>query len=370
MVVINLIKDLWRGLHFVLSIQFWRMALLWTLSVLFSHFQLLKDSLFSHKIVYPRCSSSMFPNTPVCVITGATSGLGFSTACKISKEGFLVVIVGRSEKLLSETVRKIKDLNEDAQLKAFQADLSSVESIIKFKNSLRQWLLDSNLHCSVQILINNAGILATSPRVTAEGYDQMIGTNYVGAFVLTKLLLPLLENSPVSSKIVNVTSFTHRAVTNMQVDEGAVSGKKFLSSKHYRYAQVYEYSKLCVLLFSFELHRQLTQMGKSHQIFVNVADPGIVKTNIMREVPACLSWLAYFILKRLRLLQSPDCGKDPIIDAAFAYPGTSGAYFFGGKGRTINPSALSRNAKIAHELWETTCNMLLVTPFGNERNSF
>ncbi|KAI5405644.1 hypothetical protein KIW84_052419 [Lathyrus oleraceus] len=92
MVVINLIKDLWRGLHFVLSIQFWRMALLWTLSVLVSHFQLLKDSLFSHKIVYPRCSSSTFPNTPVCVITGATSGLGFSTACKISKEGFVVVI--------------------------------------------------------------------------------------------------------------------------------------------------------------------------------------------------------------------------------------------------------------------------------------
>ncbi|CAL5204033.1 unnamed protein product [Lathyrus oleraceus] len=260
------------------------MALLWTLSVLVSHFQLLKDSLFSHKIVYPRCSSSTFPNTPVCVITGATSGLGFSTACKISKEGFVVVIVGRSEQLLSETIRKIKDLNEDAQLKAFQADLSSVESIIKFKDSLRQWLLDSNLHCSVQILINNAGILATSPRVTAEGYDQMIGTNYVGAFVLTKLLLPLLENSPVSSKIVNVTSFTHRAVTNLQVDEGTVSGKKFLSSKHYPYAQVYEYSKLCILLFSFELHRQLTQMGKSHQIFVNVADPGIVKTNIMREV--------------------------------------------------------------------------------------
>ncbi|KAI5405645.1 hypothetical protein KIW84_052419 [Lathyrus oleraceus] len=72
---------------------------------------------------------------------------------------------------------------------------------------------------------------------------RMIGTNYVGAFVLTKLLLPLLENSPVSSKIVNVTSFTHRAVTNLQVDEGTVSGKKFLSSKHYPYAQVYEYSK-------------------------------------------------------------------------------------------------------------------------------
>jgi short-subunit dehydrogenase len=67
---------------------------------------------------------------------------------------------------------KIKGWHEDAQLKAFQADLSSIESIIKFKHSLRQWLLDFDLHCSIQILINNAGILATSPRATAEGFDQ------------------------------------------------------------------------------------------------------------------------------------------------------------------------------------------------------
>lgn len=63
-------------------------------------------------------------------------------------------------------------MNEDAHLKDFQVDLASVESIIKFKTSLQQWLLDSDLHCSVQVLMNNAGILATSPKVTAEGYDQ------------------------------------------------------------------------------------------------------------------------------------------------------------------------------------------------------
>ncbi|AES72464.1 rossmann-fold NAD(P)-binding domain protein [Medicago truncatula] len=324
------------------------MTLLWTFSVAFSNYQLFKDSLFSHKIVsYPRSSPSTYPNKPVCVITGATSGLGLSTACKLSKEGYVVVIVGRSEQLLSE------------------ADLSSVESIIKFSTSLRQWLLDSDLHCSVQILINNAGILATSLRVTAEGYDQMIGTNYIGPFVMTKLLLPLLESSHVSSKIVNVTSFTHRAVTNMQVDEGTVYGKKFLKSKQYPYAQIYEYSKLCLLLFSYELHRQLCQMGKSHQIFVNVANPRVVQTNIMREVPASLSWVAFFVLKRLRLLESSECGNDSIIDAALVPPGTSGAYFFWGKGRTINSSALSQDAKLAHELWETTSNLLSVTPFGN-----
>lgn len=346
------------------------MSLLWTLSILYSHFQLFKASIYSHKIVsYPRCFPSTTPRRPVCVITGATSGLGLATAHQLSKDGYVVVIVGRSEQLLSEAIRKIKGWNEDACLKAFQVDMSSVESIMKFKMSLQQWLLDSDLHCSVQILINNAGILATSPRATAEGYDQMMATNYIGAFALTKLLLPLLECSPVSSRIVNVSSFTHRAVIDMQVDEGTVSGKRFLSSKQYPYANIYEYSKLCLLLFSFELHRQLCLMGKSHQIFVSVADPGVVQTNIMQEVPAILSCLAFSVLKRLRLLQSPQSGINSIIDAALAPPGISGAYFFGGKGRTINSSALSRNAKSALELWETTSNLLSVTPFGVEGKS-
>ncbi|XP_027329164.1 dehydrogenase/reductase SDR family member on chromosome X-like isoform X1 [Abrus precatorius] len=319
--LIKMVIELWRTLHFVCSVQFWRMALIWTLSILFSYYQLFKAYLFSQKVVsYPRCSPSLTPFRPVCVVTGATSGLGLVTAYELSKEGYVVVIVGRSQQLLSETMRKIKGWNEDAHLKDFQVDLSSIESIIKFKMSLRQWLLDSDLHCSVQILINNAGILATSPRATAEGFDQMIGTNYIGAFLLTKLLLPLLENSPVSSKVVNVTSFTHRAVSDVQVNESTVSGKKFLRSKQYPCAHIYEYSKLCLLLFSNELHRHICLLGKSHQIFVTVADPGIVQTNIMREVPAILSCLAFFILKRLRLLQSPECGVDSIIDAALAPP--------------------------------------------------
>ncbi|KAK7410692.1 hypothetical protein VNO78_01689 [Psophocarpus tetragonolobus] len=382
-----LVKELWRAFFFVCSLQFWRMALLWTFSILFSYYQLFKASLsqsqlfkplipencplFSYKLVsYPRCSPFTSSFRPVCVVTGATSGLGLAAAFELSKEGYVVVIVGRSQQLLLETIRKIKDQNEDAHLKAFQVDLSSIESVIKFKMSLQQWLLDSELHCSIQILINNAGILATSSRVTADGYDQMIGTNYIGAFALTKLLLPLLKSSPVSSNIVNVTSFTHRVVTDMQVDEGTVSGKRFLRSIRYPFADIYEYSKLCLILFSYELHRQLCLMGKSHQICVTLADPGVVQTNLMREVPRVLSWLAFCVLKRLRLLKSPECGVDSIIDAALAPLGTSRAYFFGGKGRTINPSAVSQNAKLARELWESTNNLLSITPLGAEGNDW
>ncbi|KAL4606617.1 hypothetical protein ACB092_09G116200 [Castanea dentata] len=270
-----------------------------------------------------------------------------------------VYAVGRSSHLLSKTVGEIKSLNKDAHLKAFQVDMSSFQSIFNFKGSLQQWLLDSNMHPSVQLLINNAGILATSYRLTAEGYDQMMATNYIGAFCLTKLLLPLLRNSPVPSRIVNVTSFTHRNVFNMQVDKETVSGNCFSRTKSYPCSRIYENSKLCLLLFSYELHRQLSLMEKSHRVSVIAVDPGVVETKIMRELPSCLSCVAFTVLKLLSLLQSPERGIRSILDAALAPPDISGVYLFGGKGRTINSSVLSHNSKLARELWTTSCDLFL-----------
>ncbi|CAK9143366.1 unnamed protein product, partial [Ilex paraguariensis] len=176
--------------------------------------ELFAQSLFTQKPIPPRKTAT--PTTtgtriPVCIITGATSGLGAAAAYALSREGFYVVLAGRSSHMLLKAMDDIRAQNKDALLKAFEVDLLSFQSIVKFKGSLQQWLLDSNLHSSVQLLINNAGILATSCRLTAEGYDQMMGTNYIGAFCLTQILLPLMENSPVPARIVNVTSFTHRS---------------------------------------------------------------------------------------------------------------------------------------------------------------
>ncbi|KAI5670773.1 hypothetical protein M9H77_11137 [Catharanthus roseus] len=109
---------------------------------------------------------------PVCVITGATSGLGAATAYALSMEGFYIVLAGRSSESLSKAVSNIKRQNTGAYVKAFQVDISSFKSILKFKSSLQQWLLDSDMHSSIQLLINNAGVLATSARLSAEEYDQ------------------------------------------------------------------------------------------------------------------------------------------------------------------------------------------------------
>ncbi|XP_062020177.1 uncharacterized protein LOC133736632 isoform X3 [Rosa rugosa] len=334
-----------EALDFVLSMEFWRMGLRWTLSLLISYWHLLFASTTTPPSRSPPPSP---PSRPVCIITGATSGLGAAAAHALSARGFFVVLVGRSSRLLEKTMMEIKRKNESAQLKAFEVDLSSFQSILQFKASLQQWLSDSQMHSSIQLLINNAGILATSSRFTSEGYDQ---------------------NSLIPSRIVNVTSFTHRSVSNIQVAKDTVSGKCFSGLKRYPYAHVYEYSKLFLLLFSYELHRQLGLMDISRHVSVIAVDPGVVETNILREVPPCLSSLANKVLRSLWFLQSPEVGISSILDAAFAPPETSGVYFFGGKGNTVSSSMLSYDAKLAQELWSASSDLFLESQLAFKETS-
>ncbi|XP_021776116.1 dehydrogenase/reductase SDR family member on chromosome X-like isoform X1 [Chenopodium quinoa] len=356
-------KGIYRVIKFICSIEFMRMSLLWPLYLVFSHLRLFRGRHYS--TTFPR---QLVFDRPVCIVTGATSGLGAAATKALSKQGFFVILVGRSGHLLSKTMAEIRKQNEDAQLEAFEVDLSSFSSIMKLKNSLTQWLLDMNLHPSIQLLINNAGILATSYRPTDDGLDEMMMTNYLGAFCLTKVLLPLLMNSPVPSRIVSVSSFTHRTVNDVQVDEELVYGKSFSNFKQYPFAQIYGCSKLCILLFSYELHRQFSK-DKDSQLSINVADPGAVRTNIMREIPQCLSQLAFAVLRFLGILHFPEKGISSILDAALAPPETSGMYFFGGKGRTINSSPLSYNKMLAKRLWGTSCDIFQELKRIHEKSS-
>ncbi|XP_039811961.1 retinol dehydrogenase 13-like isoform X2 [Panicum virgatum] len=334
----------------VCSPQFWRMAVLWSISLLHSYL-----------LVFLRSRAASTPGLrrprpgagrrPICVVTGATSGLGRAAAMALAQEGYHVVLAGRSTQLLYETVQEIQRQQPDARLEAFQLDLASYKSIKKFGSSLKQWIQETNSEPAIQLLINNAGILAKSHRVTRDGLDEMIQTNYIGPFILTSILLPLLKNSSLPSRVVNLTSFTHRCVSGIDVSEDALRGMKFgpcSVGESYSLASTYEYTKLCILMFSYELHRQL---HISSAVSVIAADPGVVETKIMRELPKCLSWFAFFVLRFLNLLQEPGTGVGSVLDAALAPPEESGKYFFGGKGRTIRSSRLSYHTEVAKKLW-------------------
>ncbi|KAL8144082.1 hypothetical protein V2J09_017114 [Rumex salicifolius] len=343
---ITTMEELLITLRILCTSEFWRMAVLWTLSLITSYLRLFAGALFGEKAKsFPRSKSHFFTSDstqrPVCIITGATSGLGSAAAHALSKEGFF-------------TVLEIMKENKNAQLHAFEADLSSFSSILDFISSFEQWLVDRDMHPSLQLLINNAGIFANSYRSTKDGLDEMMATNYVGAFCLSKLLLPLLKNSHVPARIVNVTSFTHRTVSDMRVNKEFVAGTFFSKLKPYSFAHIYEYSKISLLIFTYELHRQLSLNKEKCQVSVIAADPGAVKTNIMRELPSFLSKLAFVVLKQLKLLQSPEDGIQSILDAALAPPEISGVYFFGGKGRTIQSSPLSYDSMVAEILYRAS----------------
>uniref|UniRef100_A0A0D9XCR0 Uncharacterized protein n=1 Tax=Leersia perrieri TaxID=77586 RepID=A0A0D9XCR0_9ORYZ len=303
-----------EALRMVFSREFWRMAILWTISLLYSYILLF---FFRRGAPVPRRrrrrprsddndgdDTGLGGRRPICVVTGATSGLGKAASAALAREGYHV------------TVQEIRSRQPDAHVEAFQVDLTSFKSIKKFEISLNQWIQDSNMEHSIQLLINNAGMLAKSQRITEDSFDEMMQANYIGPFVLTNTLLPLLKNSSTPSRVVNLTSFTHRCV--------------------------------CLLMFSYELHRQL---HLSPGVSVMAADPGVVETGIMRELPPCLSWFALSVLRVLNLLQQPDTGVGAVLDAAFALPEASGKYFFGGKGRTISSSQLSYDIEVAKKLW-------------------
>ncbi|XP_047046395.1 retinol dehydrogenase 13-like [Lolium rigidum] len=349
-----------EALRMVFSPEFWRMGVLWTLSLLYSYLLLF---LHGRTATYRRRRDvggrdSGGGGRPICVVTGATSGLGQAAAAALAREGYCVVLAGRSAQLLSKTTREIRRQQPDACLEAFQVDLSSYMSIKKFETSLSQWIRDSDQEPSIQLLINNAGMLAKSHRLTEDGIDEMMQTNYVGPFMLTSILLPLLKNSHVPSRVVNLTSFTHRCVSEIDVSEEALRGVKFGQRSvggSYPLASTYEYTKFCLLMFSYELHRQLHLFSG---ISVMAADPGVVETGIMRELPPCLSRFAFFVLRVMNLLQKPDIGVDAVIDAALAPPEASGKYFFGGNGRTVRSSALSYDMEAAKKLWAESSALL------------
>ncbi|ONM54404.1 NAD(P)-binding Rossmann-fold superfamily protein [Zea mays] len=358
-----------EALRMLCSPQFWRMAVLWALSLLHSYLLVFHcGRADAPRRRRPRPAEG---RCPICVVTGATSGLGRAAAAALAREGYHVVLgeslasvpvlllalafrraAGRSTQLLYEqTVQEIQRQQPDAHLKEFQVDLASFKSIKKFGSSLKQWVHEKNVEPSIQLLVNNAGILAKSHRITEDGLDEMIQTNYIGPFMLTNILLPLLKNSSVPSRVVNLTSFTHRCVSGLDVCEDALRGMKFgrcSIGESYPLASTYEYTKLCMLMFSYELHRQLHM---SSGVSVIAADPGVVETKIMRELPECLSWFAFLALRSLKLLQEPDTGVGAVLDAALALPEESGKYFFGGKGRTIRSSRLSYDAEVAKKLW-------------------
>jgi NAD(P)-dependent dehydrogenase (short-subunit alcohol dehydrogenase family) len=280
----------------------------------------------------------------VAVVTGANSGLGFATAKALAEHGATVVMACRDEERCAAAADLLGREAPPARIEPSLLDLADLESVRAFSAGF------GARHSALDILVNNAGVMAPPRRlVTEQGFELQFGTNHLGHFALTGLMLPYLMRSE-GSRIVTVSSFAHEA--------GKIDFDDLQCERGYTPYGAYTQSKLANLLFMLELDRRLRR-ASAGPISVG-AHPGFASTNLQASGPflgakPASSWM---VLGGVRLLgQSAKGGAEPQLYAATA-PGVEGGDYFGPKSRTRGRTARSpmsvraRDEATASRLWD------------------
>jgi len=197
----------------------------------------------------------------VCLITGATSGIGKATAMGLASMGASVVMVGRDRGRGEAALAEIKTKSANASVDLMLADLSSQEEIRRLAHEFK------DTYPRLDVLINNAGVIRSKRVTTADGIEMTFAVNHLAPFLLTDLLLDVLKASA-PSRIVNVASGEQR---NGTIDFDDLQGEN-----GYKGAKAYGQSKLATVLFTYELARRIEGTG----VTANCVHPGVVGTNL------------------------------------------------------------------------------------------
>jgi NAD(P)-dependent dehydrogenase (short-subunit alcohol dehydrogenase family) len=269
-----------------------------------------------------------------CVVTGANTGIGRATASALASRGASVVLACRDAEKGHAARAAIRDANPDAQVAVRNLDLASLSNIAAFAERLK----DELTH--IDVLINNAGVMAPKLDRTEDGFELQFGTNVLGHFALTGHLLPLLEDST-HARVVSLSSLVHWYArldfTNLNAE------------KHYGRLNAYGQSKLANLVFAHELQRRLTRSGSTTMSVA--AHPGVTKSKLARHSP--LVNLAMPLVG-----QSTEKGALPSLMAATA-PGLQGGDYAGpgglmttrGAAKVQRSRRLARDEEMGSALW-------------------
>jgi len=274
----------------------------------------------------------------VCLITGATSGIGRATAIGLAHMGARVVMVGRDQGKGEAALAEIKEKTTNPSVDLMLADLSSQEEIRRLAVEFNE------THPRLDVLINDAGLFRSERITTADGLETTFAVNHLAYFLLTNLLLDVLKTSA-PSRIVNVSSGDH---TNGTIDFDDLQGEK-----GYKGPKAYSQSKLANVLFTYELARRLEGTG----ITANCLHPGgrvPVRTNFGSGVSGVFG----VMVRSLRpLMISPEKGADTSISLASSpeVEGLSGRYFV--KKAEARSSDVSYDERLARRLWEVSAQL-------------
>ena len=275
----------------------------------------------------------------ICLVTGATSGIGYETAKALALLDARTIVVGRNKQKCKRITLKIKRITPNAAVDYLLADLSSQKDIYELSEEFKK------KHKKLDILVNNAGAKITSRVETVDGYEMTFALNHLAYFMLTLLLFDLLKTSG-KARIVNISSGAHTGCNGINFD--ALQSKKGYIGK-VAYAQ----SKLANILFTYELARCLKDTG----INVNAAHPGGVATNFCRN-NGLKSWLKHITAHLLAGdLVGPAKGAKTSIYLATSpeVKGVSGQYYFNQK--PVRSSEVSYDPEMSKKLWDVSLEL-------------
>lgn len=274
-------------------------------------------------------------NGKICLITGATNGIGMETALALARIGATVVIAGRDSARTAATRAEIQNKSGNPTVHALVADLAALAEVRRLAREFR------DRFNRLDVLVNNAGLIARERRLTADGYESTFAVNHLAPFLLThELLDPLKASAP--ARVVIVASMAHQ--------RGKIHFDDLNLERSWSAWKAYNQSKLANVMFTYELARRLRGTG----VTANCLHPGVVGSNLSRGGDTVT---ALFFRAISFLLLTPEQGAQTSIylGSAPEVEGVTGKYF--SRKKPVQSSALSHDVAAQQRLWQVSCRM-------------
>ena len=273
----------------------------------------------------------------IVIVTGSSSGIGYEAAKVLASKGAEVILAVRNLSKGESALKKIKSFSNEANVFVMELNLASLSSVRKFTENFKL------RYSSLDLLINNAGVMIPPYSKTEDGFELQFGTNHLGHFALTGLVMDLLTATP-GARIVNVSSAAHK-YGNINFEDLNWEKRKYNAWK------AYGDSKIANLYFTYELQKRLKKSGS--KLLVTAAHPGWTATDLQRNS-------GFFEFMNI-IAQKTEMGALPTLRAAIE-PNISGGEYFGpadwmewrGYPRLVQSNKLSRDEAISNKLWEVS----------------
>ena len=282
-------------------------------------------------------TSNTSMNDKICLVTGATSGIGKATALGLAQRGATVIITGRNQAKGEEALSEIKARSNNDKVNLMLADFASLESTRQLAEQFKQ------KYQQLHVLINNAGLAAYKRQVTQDGFEKTFEVNYVAPFLLTNLLLDTIKASA-PARIINVSS------------EAQAAGKIYFNDlqleKNFNFGRAYSQSKLAEVLFTYELARKLQGTG----VTVNCLHPGVVATNIWQHSPSFIRPVIKSLVNLFALTPEEGARTSLYLATSPDVADVTGKYFT--KSVPKRSSEISYNEAAQQQLWDMSVQMV------------